>query len=312
MSQTPVILTRSSNVKSPAGNSSGRQKRVVPFKYQLLGMGLNLASHFRSRWAAKIAGNLWFTVFKNKRKPWVRQFWQESDECFEIEVGGSQIPVYSWGRGPLIVTMHGWSGSGTQYRRFIPRLVEAGYRVVAFDAPAHGGNPGNQTHLLDFTDSLIQIQAQLGKIDTVIAHSLGSMAAVWATHLGLTPRRMILLGPHMDVSTMFESYSQILNLNEKISNQFRAYIGRRMAEILQVEDPWVLLNTENLMANRDYSGLLVFDRDDEEIPQTIFHRILEHWPGCELLETEGLGHQLILKDEEVIDRVLGFLQGKMR
>ncbi len=308
MSHLLAGLTRSSNDLIPAGNSSGRQQRVIPFRYQLFGLGLNFASHFRNQWAARIVSDLWFTVFKSERKPWVDDFWQSADETIDIVVGEHRIPVYFWGTGPLVVTMHGWSGSGTQYRRFIPKLVEAGYRVAAFDAPAHGSNPGNQTHLLDFVDSLIAIQAQIGEIDTVMAHSLGGMAAVWATHQGLMPSNMVLLGPHMDVQKMFESYSELLNLNKKISNQFRENIGQKMAEILAVDDPWILLNTENLMANRNYRGLFIFDNDDEEIPQELFQSILMHWQDCEVLQTEGLGHQKILKDEAVIDRVLSFLQ----
>ena len=308
MSQLFAESTRSSNKSVPKGNSSGRQQRVVPFKYQLFGLGLNFASHFRNQWAARIASDFWFTVFKSKRKPWVKEFWQSADEQIDIVVGEQRIPVSFWGNGPLVVTMHGWSGSGTQYRRFIPQLVEAGYRIAVFDAPAHGSNPGNQTHLLDFVDALIAIQTQVGEIDTVIAHSLGGMAAVLSTHQGLTPLNMVLIGPHMDVQKMFESYSELLNLNKKVSNQFYQNIGQKMAEILEVDDPWALLNTENLMANRKPRGLLVFDNDDEEIPQELFQSILTHWNDCEVQQTKGLGHQNILKDEAVIDRVLSFLQ----
>lgn len=291
-----------------AGNSSGRQQRVIPLKYQLFGQALNLASLVNKRWASQVVSDLWFTVFKSRRRPWVDDFWQAADQRIDITVAQHRIPVSFWGQGPLVVTMHGWSGSGTQYRRFIPKLVDAGYRVAAFDAPAHGYNPGKQTHLLEFVDSLIAIQTQVGAIDTVIAHSLGGMATVWATHQGLKPRNVVLLGPHMDVRKMFESYSELLNLNRKISSQFRKNIGIRMAEILGVDNPWELLCTENLMANRDYRGLLVFDSDDEEIPQALFQSILTHWQGCEVLQTEGLGHQKILKDEGVINQVSSFLK----
>ncbi len=308
MYQSLTSFIRTSNDKFSARKYSGRQKRVIPFKYQLFGMGLNMASHFRNQWAAKVVSDLWFTVFKGERKPWVSKFWQAADEWFDIEVGEHRVPVYTWGQGPLVVTMHGWSGSGTQFRRFITPLVEAGYRVAAFDAPAHGNNPGNQTHLLDFADSLIAIQSQLGKIDTVIAHSLGGMAAVWATHRGLVPAKMVLLGPHMDVQKMFESYSELLNLNSRISKQFHENLGRKMAEILEVDDPWELLSTAKLLANCDYYGLVIFDRDDEEIPQSIFQSILTHCSDCEVLQTEGLGHQKILKDNSVIERVTGFIQ----
>ena len=292
----------------PKSKSSGRAGRVVPLKYQMFGLGLNVASRIRNQWAAEVASNFWFTVFKSQRKPWVEVFWQSADQRVEVQVGDHTIPVYLWGQGPLVLTMHGWSGSGTQYRQFIPTLVEAGYQVAAFDAPGHGLNPGKQSHLLEFTDSLLSIQQQIGTVDTVLAHSLGAMAAVLATHRGLNPQQMVLLGPHLDVEEMFRSYRRLLNFNEKLSNQFYENIGLRMSDLLDGDNPWKSLKPEKLLNGRDYRGLLVFDREDEEISQSLFAAIQQHWQGCETLETEGLGHQRILKDEAVVKTVLSFLQ----
>lgn len=38
--------------------------------------------------------------------------------------------------------VHGWSGRGTQMSKIAEALVEQGYRIISFDAPAHGKADG--------------------------------------------------------------------------------------------------------------------------------------------------------------------------
>jgi pimeloyl-ACP methyl ester carboxylesterase len=288
-------------------NSSERRIRVIPLSHQMFGLALNVMSHLGNEWAANILSNLWFTVFKSKPKPWIFEFWQQAESRVEVQLKDKSIPVSLWGQGPLVVTMHGWSGSGVQFRRLIPGLVAAGYQVAAFDAPAHGSNPGKHTHLLEFIDSLLAIQQQIGPVDTVMAHSLGGMAAVAAAQRGLSVRQMVLFGPHLDVQKMYQTYSDLLNLNPKLSSRFRHKIGQKMADILGVEDVWALFTPANLLAQADYQGLLIYDHEDQEIPLEQFKAVEQHWQGCQILETEGLGHHRILKDETVIESVLSYM-----
>ena len=307
MSQRFANIVNSIRSTNTRFNSSGRRKRIVPFRYQMFGLGLNVVSYVRNEWAADILSNIWFTVFKSKPKPWITEFWQQAETCVELQLEDKSIPVFLWGEGPLVVMMHGWSGSGVQFRRLIPGLVAAGYQVAVFDAPAHGSNPGKHSHLLEFIDSLLAIQQQIGTIDTVMAHSLGGMAAVVAARRGLSVRQLVLFGPHLDVQEMYQSYSNLLNLNPKLSNRFRDKIGQKMADIFWVTDIWSLLTPANLLAQLDCQGLLIYDSEDEEIPQDQFKSIVQHWLGCRILETEGLGHNHILKDKMVIESVLAFM-----
>lgn len=305
MSQQMANINRSTNSRL---SSSERRKRVVPFSYQMFGMALNVASKINNEWAASILGNLWFRVFKTKQQPWITEFWQQSDHCIDVQLEGKSIPVYLWGDGPLVVMMHGWSGSGVQFRKLVPGLVKAGYRVASFDAPAHGANPGKHSHLLEFVESLLAIQQQIGEMYTLMAHSLGGMAAVSATQRGLDVQQMVLFAPHLDVDEMHKSYSEVLNLNSRLSDRFRDKIGQRMAGILGVEEVWTIFTPESLLKDSRFRGVLIYDADDEEIPQAQFKAVALHWQGSEVIETEGLGHNRILKDDKVINKVLAFMR----
>src|SRR6188474_1182869 len=51
---------------------------------------------------------------------------------------GGELAVTTWGSsGPKILLMHGWGGSRAQMTGFVGPLLSAGYRVVAYDQPAH-------------------------------------------------------------------------------------------------------------------------------------------------------------------------------
>jgi alpha-beta hydrolase superfamily lysophospholipase len=60
----------------------------------------------------------------------------EQAEVFEFMYKGKILKGYSWGTGKRNV-VHGWESRGTALRSFVPVLLEKGFRVVAFDAPAH-------------------------------------------------------------------------------------------------------------------------------------------------------------------------------
>lgn len=289
-------------------SSSARRKRIIPFNFQMAGLCLNILSRLHNEWPARVLSKIWFTVFKSKPKQWVNEFWRQADQCLILDLGDKSLPVHSWGKGSLVVLMHGWSGSGTQFRRFIPALVSAGYQVVTFDAPAHGQNPGSQSHLIEFSNTLLAIQSQVGDINTVLAHSLGAMATTVAMQRGLQAQQLVLMAPHLDVQKMFESYSALLNLRPALADRFHALIGQKMYDILGDQDPWSTLNPQTLLKYKATAGMLVYDRDDEEVDAQIFEAIEANWENCLTVKTEGLGHNSILKDADTIQSVLAYLR----
>jgi hypothetical protein len=52
----------------------------------------------------------------------------------ELEENKSKIQAYVWGdaTNPYVLVMHGWAGRATQFRKFIPELVAAGYQCGRF------------------------------------------------------------------------------------------------------------------------------------------------------------------------------------
>jgi pimeloyl-ACP methyl ester carboxylesterase len=53
--------------------------------------------------------------------------------------------------------------------------------------------------------------------------------------------------------------------------------------------------------------LIIHDRQDKECPYADAVGLAESWPTAEMITTDGLGHQRILRDESVINEVVGYL-----
>lgn len=87
--------------------------------------------------------------------------------------------------------MHGWHGRGAQLGAFAAPLVAAGFRVVAFDAPAHGRTPGASTNLPEVSEALLKVAAAFAPLHGVIAHSFGVASTLTAMTQGLAPQRVV-------------------------------------------------------------------------------------------------------------------------
>src|SRR5438105_1441963 len=55
-----------------------------------------------------------------------------------------EVAVYRWGKADRrILLVHGWGGKAAQFFSFVGPLLENGFEVIAFDAPAHGLSSGS-------------------------------------------------------------------------------------------------------------------------------------------------------------------------
>jgi pimeloyl-ACP methyl ester carboxylesterase len=303
------MLQQSYRQVAPAERSAGaRPRRAVSPVARLIGLVLRFAGRIDREWAAGRLVELWFRIWKPRPKAWVHGFWAGADASAELHLATQSIPVYFWGRGPLVVCLHGWGGSGTQFRAMIPRLVAAGYRVAVFDAPAHGYNEGTTSNVLEIAQCLMAIERQFGAVDTLIAHSFGGMATLTAAWQGFNPRRMVLVAPGLDVGELFESFCETLDLDEPVKEAFRRRVGTAMATALREPDAWACLSSGSLLPFASESGFLVYDEHDEEVSVDTFRRYQRGWRGADVLTTRDLGHYRILKDSTVIDGIIRWMQ----
>ncbi|MGV9195387.1 alpha/beta hydrolase [Microbacterium sp. MC2] len=137
-----------------------------------------------------------------------------------VDGAGAEVVTYEWGDGDrTVVLIHGWNGRASQFATLARELVAEGYRVVAFDAPAHGASSGRHTYIHDWT------------------------ARLSVEHAALPPGTAVLV---------------------------------------------------------------IHDEDDRMMPFGEAERIVAAHPAARMLRTRGLGHNRILRDDILLDAVIGF------
>src|SRR4051812_648726 len=121
-----------------------------------------------------------------------------------IEHKGRFIATWTWGHRapqgtPTVLLAHGWGGNAVQMRAFAYPLLTAGFRVVAYDQPAHGISEGRLTALPDFAAVMPAVAGRYGPVRAVVAHSLAGAAVALAASRGLPLAKAVLVSPPADL-----------------------------------------------------------------------------------------------------------------
>ncbi len=217
---------------------------------------------------------------------------------------GRELVVETWGEGEPVYLVHGWGGWRGQLGTFVAPLVAAGRRVVAFDTPSHGeSGPGllgpRRSTAVEMIDAFQAVAATHGPPSAVVAHSLGATVATMAAADGLDVGRLALVAPSAEVLTMTDVMAQRLGYGPRTKRRFDTRLEALAGRPLRDFD----LTRHEIAV----PVLVVHDRQDKEVAYPEGARIADAWPTAELLTTDGLGHQRILRDADVVEAVTRFL-----
>jgi pimeloyl-ACP methyl ester carboxylesterase len=72
-------------------------------------------------------------------------------------------------------------------------------------------------------------------------------------------------------------------------------------------DVWEAFSADRMAADVTVPALIVHDRTDPQVDHSDAELLSDVWPGSRLLTTEGLGHNRILRDADVIASVSDFI-----
>lgn len=251
--------------------------------------------------AARWAEILFFRPSRAEARPSEEEF-LAGGERFSFATSRGSLAAWSWGSGPAVLLVHGWSSRAARFRVIAPALVSSGFRVIGYDHPAHGASPGKRTSLLEVSETLLEVTRQTGPLYAAVGHSLGGAAIAVALSRGLELQRAVLVAPFSASPDFVARFADMVNLPVPARDRMIQNIERRFQ--MRFQDLYIPL----LVAKLTIPALIIHDREDLDIPFSEGEAIAKAWPGAELVEAEGVGHHAIMRDEEVAARIARFLE----
>ena len=261
-----------------------------------------------------------------------------------VTVDSSRLRVLDVGRGPAVVLVHGLAASMYSWRQTIDPLVQAGYRVVAYDnrgfgfsdKPATGYSNAAYVHLL------FGLLDSLGVSDAVlVGHSMGGaivadaalarpdrvrgLVLVDAAGLGvrypfmLRVARWPIIGPLFDHlrgrgatgGILRAIYGDPSRVTDQDVDQYYAPIalpefGRSLRGVLR---EFSFEDLQGRLGTLMTPTLVMWGTRDRLIPQTIGEAMAAGLPHSALARFQAAGHALPEESPEEFNRVLlGFLK----
>ena len=229
-----------------------------------------------------------------------------NSERLSLPFRGRDLAAYAWGAGPTVILLHGWASNAGSMHHFVVPLQEAGFRVFAFDAPAHGASPGRMTDAVEYGEAIRAAITKNNPVEGVIAHSFGamSMLLLLAEEPGLAMKAAVVNNPPAELSRLIDIFADRLELPESVLSGLRRNIHSRFGR------PVEYFSLKNHIQSVTTSGMVIADRNDTLARFEDTQYLASQWPGARLLVTDGLGHQGALRDSSVIEEVVSFIRGK--
>ena len=226
-----------------------------------------------------------------------------------LTVRGIEITGYEWGSGPkTVLLLHGWRGRASQFAPLVRELVYEGYRVVSFDAPAHGVSKGRRTDVRDWAMLAEQLQAIHGPFAMIVGHSFGALAALAAARSTVpTPAVTVIAGAAGPAAFLGE-FAREFRLDRATAENLTARFHRRLG-----------IDETTAQARYDAAQhplpvgtalLVVHDRTDQRMPDADSLRLhAAHGARSRLLRTDGFGHTRVLSADATLDAVVAMVTG---
>jgi pimeloyl-ACP methyl ester carboxylesterase len=222
-----------------------------------------------------------------------------------VDYRGRNLAAWRWGPAdaPAVLLAHGWGGYAAQMRGFVPQLLANGYRVIAYDQPAHGLSEGRLTGLPDFAGALAAVAASYGGVRHVVAHSLGAVGAALAITRGLQLQSAVLVSPPSDLVGYSRQFARWTWMPERLRRRMQAAIEERYGL------RWFELEIPRLAPRLRTPALVIHDHGDGIVPWSQGAALAQAWPGARLLSTVGLGHGRILGSDIATRAATDFITG---
>jgi pimeloyl-ACP methyl ester carboxylesterase len=252
--------------------------------------------------AEKFARKLFITPIKHKIPK--REFHMEAvslqSKLFVPSIN-KEIVVYAYGNSnKKILLVHGWSGRGTQLVKIADAFIEKEYATISFDAPAHGKSGTKTTLMLEFIESILEVEKHYGPFEFAVGHSLGGMSILNAVKKGLQIKKAVVIASGNSVINIVNTFTEKIGLPNKVAVLMKNNFEKKYHLEMESFSAYVVAKEVKIPV------LVIHDNDDEDISVSEAYHLAENLSNKEILITNNLGHRKILGDLKVIEKIVEF------
>ena len=252
--------------------------------------------------AEKFARKLFITPIKHKipKREFHMEAASQQSKLFVPSIN-KEIVVYTYGNSnKKILLVHGWSGRGTQLVKIADAFLENGYATISFDAPAHGKSGTKTTLMLEFIESILEVEKQYGPFEFAVGHSLGGMSILNAVKKGLQIKKAVVIASGNSVINIVNTFTEKIGLPNKVAVLMKNNFEKKYHLEMESFSAYVVAKEVKIPV------LVIHDNDDEDISVSEAYHLAENLSNKEILITNNLGHRKILGDLKVIEKIVEF------
>ncbi|MEM6765971.1 MAG: alpha/beta fold hydrolase [Bacteroidota bacterium] len=209
-----------------------------------------------------------------------------------------EVQKYSWGNPshPRILMIHGWEGRAGNFGGLVETLVQKGYYVIAYDAPAHGKSSSGKTSMfqaLSFVSEMIGTHQP----EILISHSFGSVCVAFA----LVDLPDLLIKQWYMVTTPNNFKDRINDMSQKyrLAEATQNYLLKLLEKDTPVSMDKMNMKYVGEKITNLQEGIIIHSASDRILPISKARKTQQDLPNTEMIELEGLGHYGILWSEEL-------------
>jgi pimeloyl-ACP methyl ester carboxylesterase len=235
-----------------------------------------------------------------------------SAKKFEIISGKKTIQCYEWGEGKTLLLTHGWGSRASHMVPLAKQLSEAGFRVVAFDAPGHSSInefvETNYSSMFEFCMTIAEVGKKISPVYAFVGYSLGaaSSAIIAAGQkdfkdFKIDVEKLVLVSTPKSISGLIKSFCR--------NNDLSYEDAKKLEKELQHEFNFSIDDYLTTKAVKMFEKkiLLIHDNDDEEVPIGDAVEIAASNPAIKTFFSNGYGHSKILINRNMFAEVKNFL-----
>jgi pimeloyl-ACP methyl ester carboxylesterase len=226
--------------------------------------------------------------------------------------------------GHSVILLHHGLGSTRSWRKQVPVLAKAGYRVIVYDRWGYGQSEARPNLAVpSFKDDLADLEEILSLFNlqspTLIGHSDGgTIALYWAARHPERTKALITVAAHIYLEPKMEPGIQTIRENFEKNAVFRSGLQRSHGDKFEAVfsnwfDGWHTPKTLDwdmrpLLSKITCSTLVIQGENDEHATQQHAQDIAQGIPQAELWVAQGAAHMLPLEIPDLLNtKILEFL-----